>query len=201
MESEQSSCSKSLSSVDSPRHLRPGLGRQHSTSRHPPRTLSSGVALPVLHVGAGRKRKLFPTVAALSLIHACCLGLAFAQEVQQKQTREKDGSDDDHDGTQSLQDTDKQMKPTSPETKDNLGSSPATAAVAVAASLATATNVPTLAPTVVNFDEAEEEHSSNAYTALALNATLIVCVMMAYYVKKHKIYYLPESAGELFVAF
>ena len=201
MAADQSS--RSLSSVDSPRHLRPP-GRQHS-SRHPSRTLSSGVALlPVLHVGSGRKRRLFPTVAALSLIHACCLGLAFAQEVQQKQTREKDGSDgsdDDHDGTQSLQDIDKQMESTSPETKDNLGSSPATAAVAVAASLATATNVPTLAPTVVNFDEAEEEHSSDAYTALALNATLIVCVMMAYYVKKHKIYYLPESAGEFFVAF
>ena len=200
MESEQSR--RPLSPVDSPRHLWPP-GRQHS-SRHPPRTLSSGVALPVPHVGAGRKRKLFPTVAALSLIHACCLGLAFAQEVQQKQTREKGGSDDDHDGTQSPQDIDKQMESTSPETKDNLhvGPSPATAAVAVAASLAKATNVPTLAPTVVNFDEAEEEHSSDAYTALALNATLIVCVMMAYYVKKHKIYYLPESAGESdFVAF
>jgi len=58
---------------------------------------------------------------------------------------------------------------------------------------------PTLAPTVLNFDEAEETHSFDAITAVALNATLIVCVMLAYYVKKHKIYYLPESAAAMLV--
>ena len=63
----------------------------------------------------------------------------------------------------------------------------------------TTTVEPTLAPTVLNFDEAEETHSFDAITAVALNATLIVCVMLAYYVKKHKIYYLPESAAAMLV--
>jgi hypothetical protein len=148
------------------------------SSRHSSCTSSSGVALAAAGVSSSRrrrKRRLFPTVAALPLIH-CCLGLAFAQEVQQKQpqaqSQEKDGLDGEQDDeTKSLEDVGQQ------------------------------TSVPTLAPTVVNFDEAEEEHSSDAFTALALNATLIVCVMMAYYVKKHKIYYLPESAGELKLRF
>ena len=175
----------SLSSVDSPRQC---------ASRNSPRTSSSGPAAL-----AGRKRRLFPTVAALSLIHACCLGVAYAQEVvQQKQTQPKDGSDGDQDADEStsLADVDQRMsanESASPEIKESAESNPTT--VAATAS----TSVPTLAPTVVNFDVAEEEHSSDAYTALALNFTLIVCVMMAYYVKKHKIYYLPESAAAMLV--
>ena len=39
---------------------------------------------------------------------------------------------------------------------------------------------------------AEEEHSFDAYTALLLNAILIVCVLLSYYIKANKIYYLPE---------
>lgn len=181
----------SMSSVDSP---------QHSASRHSSRTSSSsGVAL-----AGSKKRRLFPTVAVLSIIHACCLGVAYAQEVQQKQAQPNDGSDGDQDAEEnkSVADVDQQMsanESASPETKESLESSP-TAATAVAETAGTATtSVPTLAPTVVNFDVAEEEHSSDAYAALALNFTLIVCVMMAYYVKKHKIYYLPESAAAMLV--
>ena len=184
----------SMSSVDS----------LHCASRHSSRTSSSGVAL-----AGSRKRKLFPTVAALSISHACCLGVACAQEVQQKQAQPRaqpnDGSDGDQDAeeSKSLADVDQQMianESASPETKESLESSPtaATASTADAAGAAS-TSVPTLAPTVVNFDVAEEEHSSDAYTALALNFTLIVCVMMACYVKKHKIYYLPESAAAMLV--
>ena len=46
---------------------------------------------------------------------------------------------------------------------------------------------------------AEEEHVFDANASLALNATLIVCLLLAYYVKKFKIYYLTESAGALIV--
>ena len=184
----------SMSSVDS----------LHCASRHSSRTSSSsGVAL-----AGSRKRRLFPTVAALSIIHACCLGVAYAQEVQQKQAQPNqpnDGSDGDQDAeeSKSLADVDQQMianESASPETKESLESSPTAATAATVDAAGTAsTSVPTLAPTVVNFDVAEEEHSSDAYTALALNFTLIVCVMMAYYVKKHKIYYLPESAAAMLV--
>ena len=54
----------------------------------------------------------------------------------------------------------------------------------------------TAAPTILT---AEETHDQDAYAALALNVTLIVCVMMAYYVRKHKMYYLPESAVALLI--
>ena len=43
-------------------------------------------------------------------------------------------------------------------------------------------------------EQAEEAHSSDAYTALLLNVTLIACLLAAYYVKRFRIYYLPESA-------
>ena len=43
-------------------------------------------------------------------------------------------------------------------------------------------------------EQAETEHSSDAYTALLLNVTLIACLLAAYYVKRFRIYYLPESA-------
>ena len=182
-----------MSSVDSP---------QHCASRHSSRTSSSsGVALAA---PCSRKRRLFPTVAALSIIHACCLGVAYALEVQQKQAQPNDGSDGDQEADQSktLAHVDQQMsanESASPKFKENLKSSPNVATTTAEAAGTATTSVPTLAPTVVNFDEAEEEHSSDAYTALALNFTLIVCVMMAYYVKKHKIYYLPESAAAMLV--
>lgn len=47
--------------------------------------------------------------------------------------------------------------------------------------------------------EAEEEHHYDAFSTLLLNITLIGCLLLAYYVKKFKIYHLPESAGALLV--
>ncbi len=35
-------------------------------------------------------------------------------------------------------------------------------------------------------------HESDAYAAVFLNITLIGCVMLAYYIKKNRIYYVPE---------
>lgn len=52
------------------------------------------------------------------------------------------------------------------------------------------TIVPTLPPTVEK--TAEEEHDFDAYTALLLNAILIICVLLSYYIKVNRIYYLPE---------
>ena len=46
---------------------------------------------------------------------------------------------------------------------------------------------------------AEEEHEFDAISALVLNITIIGCLLLAYYVKKYQIYYLPESAGALLV--
>jgi len=48
-------------------------------------------------------------------------------------------------------------------------------------------------------EQAEEQHFSNAITTLLLNITLIGCLLLAYFVKKFKIYYLPESAGAILV--
>ena len=49
----------------------------------------------------------------------------------------------------------------------------------------------TLAPTPTLID-AEELHEEDAYAAVFLNVVLIVCVLLAYYIKQHRIYYLPE---------
>jgi sodium/hydrogen exchanger 8 len=57
---------------------------------------------------------------------------------------------------------------------------------------------PTLSPTVDN-DAAEETHQFDADAALLLNITLICCTMLAYYVKKNKCYFLPESAVAMLV--
>jgi len=46
---------------------------------------------------------------------------------------------------------------------------------------------------------AEEEHAHDAITTLYLNVTIIGCLLLAYYVKRHKIYHLPESAGAMLV--
>mmetsp|Transcript_22159 Transcript_22159/g.36230 ORF Transcript_22159/g.36230 Transcript_22159/m.36230 type:complete len:553 (-) Transcript_22159:22-1680(-) len=58
---------------------------------------------------------------------------------------------------------------------------------------------PTLSPTVENIDAAEEVHQFDADAALLLNITLICCTMLAYYVKKNKFYFLPESAVAMLV--
>jgi len=46
---------------------------------------------------------------------------------------------------------------------------------------------------------AEEQHSHDAISTLYLNVTIIGCLLLAYYVKKFRIYYLPESSGALLV--
>lgn len=67
---------------------------------------------------------------------------------------------------------------------------------------------PSLAPTItiVNITEsikeaelAEEEHEFDAISALSLNLVIIGCLLLAYFVKKFRIYALPESAGALVV--
>ena len=40
--------------------------------------------------------------------------------------------------------------------------------------------------------DAEEVHEVDAYATVFLTVTLISCVMLAYYIKKNRIYYLPE---------
>ena len=65
-----------------------------------------------------------------------------------------------------------------------------------------ATQVPTILNLTDSFIEAElieEEHVFDANASLALNFTLITCLLLAYFVKKFKIYYLTESAGALIV--
>jgi hypothetical protein len=41
-------------------------------------------------------------------------------------------------------------------------------------------------------EQAEEEHEFDAISALALNVAIIGCLLLAYFVKKFRIYYLPE---------
>jgi len=48
-------------------------------------------------------------------------------------------------------------------------------------------------------DDAEEIHIEDAWAAVFLNITLIVCALLAYYVKKNRIYYIPESAAAMIV--
>jgi sodium/hydrogen exchanger 8 len=58
---------------------------------------------------------------------------------------------------------------------------------------------PTLSPTAVNINAADEAHQFDADAALLLNITLICCTMLAYYVKKNKFYFMPESAVAMLV--
>eukprot|EP00980_Cylindrotheca_fusiformis_P002919 scaffold678_cov98-Cylindrotheca_fusiformis.AAC.3 len=74
-------------------------------------------------------------------------------------------------------------------------------------STSSSTVMPSMAPTeFVNMTEgfieaerAEEEHEFDAISTLVLNITIIVCLLLAYAVKRYRIYYLPESAGALLV--
>ena len=65
----------------------------------------------------------------------------------------------------------------------------------------TATEPPTLNITdsFIEAELAEEEHEFDAISALFLNVVIIGCLLLAYFVKKFRIYYLPESAGALLV--
>ena len=60
----------------------------------------------------------------------------------------------------------------------------------------TLTPYPSIAPTAnateAVFDQAEVEHESDAITVLLMNVTLILCLLLAYYVKRNRIYRLPE---------
>ena len=58
---------------------------------------------------------------------------------------------------------------------------------------------PTIAPTSMTnftpaptFMDAEELHEEDAYAAVILNVVLIICVLLAYWIKEKKIYFLPE---------
>ena len=59
---------------------------------------------------------------------------------------------------------------------------------------------PSLSPTIyadpnatlVDIAEVEEKHESDAITVLLMNVTIIGCLLLAYYVKQYRIYYLPE---------
>jgi Na+/glutamate symporter len=64
------------------------------------------------------------------------------------------------------------------------------AADAAAAAISNATDA---------YEKAEEEHAFDAYTSLFINCAIIGCLLLAYYVKKFRIYHLPESAGALIV--
>jgi solute carrier family 9 (sodium/hydrogen exchanger), member 8 len=73
------------------------------------------------------------------------------------------------------------------------------------------TSAPTIAPTVnvttfvnitesfIEAEKAEQEHEFDAAAAFTLNLTIICCLLLAYVVKKFRIYSLPESAGALLV--
>ena len=91
------------------------------------------------------------------------------------------------------------------EMMDNATATWALEATEAVTAIAT-TSRPTDAPTVVNLTEsfiqaelAEEEHEFDALSALLLNLVIIGCLLLAYVVKKFKIYSLPESAGALMV--
>ena len=51
----------------------------------------------------------------------------------------------------------------------------------------------------IEAEKAEEEHEFDAEAAFTLNLTIIACLLLAYVVKKFRIYSLPESAGALLV--
>jgi len=51
----------------------------------------------------------------------------------------------------------------------------------------------------IEAEMAEEEHEFDAEAAFTLNLTIIVCLLLAYVVKRFQIYSLPESAGALLV--
>ena len=63
----------------------------------------------------------------------------------------------------------------------------------------TTTNTTTVSNSTAVLVEAEIEHEYDAVTTLFLNLCLICCLMLAYYVKKFRIYSFPESTGALLV--
>ena len=47
--------------------------------------------------------------------------------------------------------------------------------------------------------DAEEIHEKDAYEAVLFNVILIACILLTYYIKKNKVYFLPESAASMLV--
>jgi hypothetical protein len=45
---------------------------------------------------------------------------------------------------------------------------------------------------MIEAELAEEEHQFDAISALALTVTIIGCLLLAYFVKQRRMYYLPE---------
>ena len=45
--------------------------------------------------------------------------------------------------------------------------------------------------------DAEEIHEQDAYAAVFLNLILIVCILLTYYIKKNRVYFIPESAAAM----
>mmetsp|Transcript_30409 Transcript_30409/g.35414 ORF Transcript_30409/g.35414 Transcript_30409/m.35414 type:complete len:563 (-) Transcript_30409:148-1836(-) len=62
----------------------------------------------------------------------------------------------------------------------------------------TKTVTPTMSPTAELIDS-EEVHEEDAYAAVFMNVALIGCVLLAYVIKKYRIYYVPESAASMIV--
>ena len=63
----------------------------------------------------------------------------------------------------------------------------------------TLTNVINITESFIEAEKAEEEHEFDAEAAFTLNLTIIACLLLAYMVKKFRIYSLPESAGAILV--
>jgi hypothetical protein len=66
------------------------------------------------------------------------------------------------------------------------------------ASLSTGLNAPSSSPSSA-LEEHGVEHERDAWTSLWLIFTLIGCLLLAYYVKKFRIYWFPESGGAILV--
>lgn len=49
-----------------------------------------------------------------------------------------------------------------------------------------------LTESFIEAEQKEEEHEFDAISALLLNLVIIGCLLMAYFVKKFRMYYLPE---------
>jgi sodium/hydrogen exchanger 8 len=62
-----------------------------------------------------------------------------------------------------------------------------------------ATEAPNATASFHEAELVEEEHVFDAISSLVLNITLIACLLMAYFVRRFRMYYLPESAGALII--
>jgi hypothetical protein len=70
------------------------------------------------------------------------------------------------------------------------------------------TILPSTSPTIYNATEtfleadlAAETHNYDAISSLVLNITIIGCLLLAYFVKRYQIYYLPERCEQCLLNF